>query len=256
VCSANVIIFDAGFDLIEKPGPDNTGPYDASLLQPSPSLTIREDDTVIKDVEIDGRIKIEANNVTIRNFRIDADGTHYGIQIVSGYSGILIEDGEILNMNSAAILGNGFTARRLNIHDSGGDGFKVQGSGAATLVQQSWIHHLGKNKGAHADGNQSRSGANIAFRYNNCDMPTTVPPPYKTNACFMIQDAEGTLDNFEIKNNWLNGGNYTIYCAGTGNRIVGNRFGRDYRFGYQNGCNDMLWENNVWEDTDEPVLLD
>ena len=251
----HAIVFDSGFETIKKPGPDNTGPSDASLLQISPSLTIQEDGAVIENVDIVGRIKIEADHVTVRNFRIDGGGTHYGIQVVSGHTGILIEDGEIFNINSAAILGVGFTARRLNVHDSGGDGFKVQGSGGPTLIKQSWIHHLGKNDGAHADGNQTRGGIDIAFRYNNCDMPITDPAPYKSNACFILQEAGGTVDNFEIRNNWLNGGNYTIYCGGTDNRITGNRFGRDYRFGYQNGCNNMVWENNMWEDTGEPVPI-
>lgn len=253
--SANRLIFESGFETIIKPGPENTGPYNESLLMPTGSMTITEDGAVIENIDLTGRIKIEADNVTIRNFRINADGTHYGILNNQGYSGLWLEDGEIMNMNSAAIIGTGYTALRLNIHDSGGDGLKVQSGTAPTLVAYSWIHHLGKNAGAHADGNQSRSGANITFFYNNCDMPITDPAPYKSNACFMLQAAEGPLDNFTIKNNWLNGGNYTIYCDGTRLSIVGNLFGRDYRYGISNGCNnaDTVWANNRWEDTGEII---
>ncbi len=252
---ANVLIFSTSFEVIEKPGPDNTGPYDDSVLIPSGSITIVEDGTVIENIFVTGRIKIEANNVTIRNFRIDATGTSYGIQANLGYTGLWLEAGEIMNMNSAGILGTGFTALRLNIHDSGGDGLKVQSGIEPTLVAYSWIHHLGKNDGAHADGNQSRSGGNITFLYNNCDMPITDPAPYKSNACFILQTAEGPLDNFTIKNNWLNGGNYTLYCGGTDLRIIGNQFGRDYRYGIRNDCSneDTEWLNNVWEDTGEII---
>ena len=98
-------IFESGFEIIEKPGPDNTGPYDESLLEVSSSVTIRDDGTLLENVDISGRIRIEANNVTIRNFRIDGGGTHYGIQIASGYSGIHIEDGEIFNVQQCCHFG-------------------------------------------------------------------------------------------------------------------------------------------------------
>ncbi len=253
--TANRLIFATSFDAIEKPGPFNTGPYDTNILKPIGSMTITTDGAVIENIDLTGRIKIEANDVTIRNFRIDATGTSYGVLTNSGHSRLLLEDGEIMNMSSAAILGTGFTALRLNIHNSGGDGFKVQSGTNPTLVAYSWIHHLGTNEGAHADGNQSRSGANITFLYNNCDMPITDPSPYKSNACFMLQTAEGPLDNLTIKNNWLNGGNYTLYCAGTRLNITGNQFGRDYRYGIRNGCSnaDTTWTGNVWEDTGEII---
>jgi len=251
--TANVLIFSSSFETIKKPESHNTGPYDETLLIPSGSLTIVDDGTVVENIFVTGRIKIEANNVTIKNFKIDATGTSYGIQANSGYTGLWLEAGEIMNMNSAAILGTGFTALYLNIHDSGGDGFKVQGGTEPTLVANSWIHHLGKNEAAHADGNQTRSGGNITFLYNNCDMPITNPEPYKSNACFILQTADGPLDNFTIKNNWLNGGNYTIYCSGTNLKVIGNRFGRDYHYGVANNCSntDTQWLNNVWDDTGE-----
>lgn len=238
-----------------RPGPLNTGPYDPSSLVPSGSLTITEDGAVIENVDVSGSVRIRADNVTIRNFRIDGGGTFYGIRANEGHTGALIEYGEIRNVSSAAILGTGFVADRLNIHESGGDGLKVQGGGGPTAVLRSWIHHLGTNDGAHADGNQSRSGQDISFIGNHCDMPITDPAPYKSNACMFLQTAEGPLDNVEIRGNWLNGGNYTIYCNGTNLRVIGNRFGRDYRFGIRNGCStpDTEWTDNVWDDTGEPI---
>lgn len=245
------LIFNTSFEVVQKPGPDNTGPSDESVLVPTGSFTADEDGAIIEDVFVTGRIKITADNVTIRNFKIDATGTSYGIQANLGTTGLWLEDGEIMNMNSAGILGTGYTALRLNIHDSGGDGLKVQGGTNPTYVGNSWIHHLGTNDGAHADGNQSRSGSHITFTHNNCDMPITDPAPYKSNACFMLQTAEGPLDNFTIKNNWLNGGNYTLYCAGTRLRIIGNKFGRDYRYGIRNSCSNehTEWRDNVWDNT-------
>jgi hypothetical protein len=150
---ANRLILETGFEKIKKPGLNNTGPYNESLLEASGSITVREEGAVIENVDITERIKIEANNVTIRNFKINAVGTSYGIIANLGYTGLQVEDGEIFNMNSAAILGTGFTVLRLNIHDSGGDGIKAQGGTEPTFVAYSWIHHLGKLPSAHADGN-------------------------------------------------------------------------------------------------------
>jgi hypothetical protein len=227
----------------EKPGPGNTGPSNPSLLQPRSGMTITQAGAIIENVDITGTVDIRASNVTLRNFRINTNGGFYGIKATSGATGILLEDGEVFNAQSSNIYGGGFTARRLNVHDSGGDGFKATGN---VVVEDSWIHHLGKSDGAHADGNQSRKGDNFIFRRNNCDMPTTDPAPYKTNACFMLQEADGPLTRFLIEDNWLNGGNFTIYCAGD-TTVRNNRFGRNYRYGVKNGCSN--WSGNVWEDT-------
>ncbi len=248
------MVFTDGFESL-KPGPGNTGPSDETLLTPSGSLIITQDGAVIENANITGSVTIRANNVTLRNFRIDGGGTFYGIRANEGYTGGLFEDGEITNIRSAGILGTGFIADRLEIHESGGDGLKVQGSGGPTVVMRSWIHHLGTNDGAHADGNQSRSGQDIQFIGNHCDMPITDPAPYKSNACMFLQTAEGPLDNVEIRDNWLNGGNYTIYCNGTNIRVIGNRFGREYRYGIRNNCSgpDTRWSGNVWDDTGEAI---
>ncbi len=241
-------------DSSDRPWAHNTGPSDPGALEPSGSLIITTDGAALENLEITGVIQIEADNVTIRNFRINATAS-YGIDIASGHDGILLEDGEIYGMDSAAILGAGFTARRLHIHDSEGDGLKVGGSGGPTLVEYSFIEKLGRKVDSHADGNQTRGGSNITFRYNNIYMPVSGTPeypgsPYKSNATFMLQL---NISNFVIENNWLTGGNYTIYCPDNGGVSVrNNRFGRDYRFGPINGpCDEKV--GNVWDDTGDPI---
>ena len=161
----------------QKPGPGNTGPTNPGILTTMGSLTVTQAGTVVENVLIQGTLEIKAPNVTVRNFIVDGGGGQaYGIRATQGHSGLLIEDGEIRNITSAGIYGGNFTARRLNIHDSGGDGMKATEN---VLVEECWIHHLGTNDGAHADGNQSRWGSNFIFRRNNFDMPVNVGPPYK-----------------------------------------------------------------------------
>jgi hypothetical protein len=233
-----------------KPWEHNTGPTNTSILVTKSSISASTPGQVIENVRT-SYIGISANNVTIRNFEMDCNGGHYGIKIEPGLSGIVIEDGEIFNIGSCAILGMGFTARRLYIHDAQGDGIKAQGSGGPVLVEACFIEKLGKGDGAHADGNQTRGAtATITFRQNNIWMPVSGTPnypgaPYKSNATFMLQL---DIKEFIIEDNWLNGGNYTIYGTST-TKVINNRIGRDYRYGVQNGGS---WSGNVWEDTGLP----
>lgn len=215
---------------------------------------------MLENLHVSGSVKIDADDVTIRNFRIETT-SHYGIRIVKGHRGIVLENGEISGMRSAAILGVGFTARRLHVHDGDGDGLKVQGDGGPTIVESCFIEKLGRGDAAHADGNQTRGGSNITFRYNNIYMPYPGTPgypgpPYKSNATFMLQ---GKISNFVIEWNWLTGGNYTIYSAG-GVSVRNNIFGRENgglaagKEGrrIRNGRFDE-WSGNRWEDTGGPI---
>lgn len=243
----------------DRPWAHNTGPSDPDALEPSSSRTITTDGVVLENLDIDGTVTIDADHVVLRNFRIAAT-SFYGIKVESGHRGILIEDGEIYGMRSAAILGVGFTARRLHIHDSNGDGIKAQGSGGPTLVESCFIEKLGKADGAHADGNQTRGGSSITFRHNNIYMPSPGTPsypgaPYKSNAAFMLQLE---ISDFVVENNWLTGGNYTIYCSG-GVSVRDNTFGRENggwpdkedRRVRSGTCDE--WSGNVWEDSGEPL---
>lgn len=240
-------------EVVEKPGPTNTGPTDDSNLKEIKGSTITEDGTTLENVRITGTVTIKANNVTLRNFILDANDGHYGINASNGSTGGRFERGELINAKSALIYGTGFTATGLNIHESGGDGVKVQGEGGPTVVEKSWIHHIGKSEGAHADGNQSIGVDDVVFRYNNFDMPITAPEPYKQNALFMLQSKNGPVSNFVIDNNWLNGGGWSLYVpAGQTIHITNNKFGRDFRFGVLNG-EPATFTGNVWEDDGKPV---
>jgi hypothetical protein len=243
-----------------RPGPQNTGPSNPGILQTVSGMTITQDGAVIENVRVYGAVNIEANNVTLRNFVIDAGGLPYAIRATAGKLGILIEDGELINVASAHIYGGGFTARRLNLHESGGDGFKCTND---VLVEGCWVHHLGTSLDAHADCNQSRSGNNFVFRGNFMDLPIDIGAPYKQNAAFIMQTGEGPMDNILIEDNWLDGGNFTVYIVNkvpppgstrpnygdpTNARMINNRFGRNYRFGVLSTTGYVYMSGNRWDD--------
>lgn len=57
-----------------RPSTDNTGPYDVAALVSTGALKISSAGTVYEDIDVKGDIWIDADDVTIRNFRIDAAG--------------------------------------------------------------------------------------------------------------------------------------------------------------------------------------
>jgi len=251
-------------DQKERPWAHNTGPSDPAALTPyvGPS-TITADGATYENFTYGSRITIDADNVTLRNFRIDDEDfeSWYGIFINPGHSGILIEDGEINGARAAGLLGyGGFTARRLHIHDVAQDAIKIQGT-AGVLVEYSFIERIGLNYPGgdppHADGVQTdgAGASNVTIRYNNFWIPAEGTPNYKAGASNSNIQIKKTVSNYVIENNWLNGGGYTIYCYDDpppGVYVRNNIFGRDFSHGPVAGtCAE--WTGNVWEDTGDPI---
>ena len=235
------------------------------------SLDITEDNAVITNVHVRGRVKIQANNVTIRNAIVDcADSNLYGVQTFYEYTNAVLEHVEIVNCTSAGIYGPNFRASHLEIHEMWGDAVKTRSD---ATVEFSWMHHLGKKEGAHADGNQTRAGTDILLRGNFFDMPINGSEsgpgsPYKSNAASINAAEVGSVDNLVMEGNWLNGGNYTVYFSAdpkygegefvlSNSALVHNRFGRDYRYGVlstRGNIENLDIRCNRWWDTE--VLME
>lgn len=246
-----------------KPGENNTGPTNSSILIDSKSISITKDNTVLENVNVNGYINIRANNVTIRNFKVTATpGTYYPIRIFEGYKNIVLEDGEVDGggCSLANILGFNYTARRLNIYNAGADGLKGISS---TNIEGCWVHHLGRLEGAHADGIQISRGSNFKIIGNNFDMPVNTPDTLSNAAVFIKSDLED-ISNVLVESNWMNGGNYTVYSENKSRnastkyktddvKIINNKFGRDFKYGIKNINDATVWKDNIWEDSQMPV---
>ena len=246
----------------DRPWAHNTGPTDIGALVPTTNPTLSSPGTYA-NMDVTGTIFITSNNVTLRNFRVNSKGAQRGVQIDAGRSGIVLEDGELYGMSSIAIYGTGYTARRLHMHDSGGDALRPEGSNGgteSTLVEHCFIESMGLSSGAHADGmqvaNTAAAGYNVTLQYNNFFMPVPGSPdhPGDTSKASSVIFVEKPVRNFVIQNNWLDGGGYTVYCGGNTGDVVwrNNIFGTNYDFGVVTGtCQN--WSGNVWEDTGAPV---
>ena len=112
----------------------NGSPNNGARVNSDGSVTITKDGTVLDGYIFTGTITIQANNVTIENFRLDASGTFYGIYKAweTRATGTVIQDGEITGAQYG-VSAHDFTALRLNIHDSGEDGVISSGNNGTVL---------------------------------------------------------------------------------------------------------------------------
>jgi hypothetical protein len=249
------------YNVIPKPDATNTGPNNPGILSPAnaPPSTITQDGATYENFTATGSITINADNVTLRNFILDGNGSLYTLNVLPGSTGFTAEHGEIFDGLSTVVYDQGTnnTFRYLYVHESGGDAFKCHGPGV--LLEYNFIEKLGTAPGAHADGVQNPAGVgNQTYRYNNCYIPARGPnypgSPYTSNACW-IGNPGSSYPNLLMENNWLNGGAYTVYCS-TGMIVRDNLFGRDYTFGPMAGnVGDSCTEfsGNLWEDTLEVI---
>lgn len=239
---------------MQKPSRDTTGPS-GSGLRPQGSVDIRQDGYVLEDVDIQGNVEIHADNVTIRNFRINT--THwFGIDIKGGAKNTLIEDGEITGPKASGIRGSNYTARRLHVHNMGADAFKAVEN---VLIEQCLIEDLGYISKSHADGVQVSSGGNIMIQWNCFDLPHN-EPGFKNSHAVIIQTDFGPVDDVFVADNWINGGGFSVqsrlkkHGTPTNVSIVRNIFGRQFLYGPWKVDGDVRIGDNKWEDTGKIIL--
>jgi len=225
-----------------------------------PTMTITQDGTVIENQIINTNIVVEADDVIIRRCIITTNQM-YGIKN-HGWVGndpisknLLVENCIISGTTSAAIYGQYITIKGCTIFDCGVDGMKLA---RYAVVKNNHVHHLGKNDGSHADCIQIVGGEHFIIEDNWLDLPIadTLGNEYKSNACIIAQSDYSAVDVISIRNNYMEGGNYTVYLrdrgfgSPTNVRMHGNTFGTDYRFGPLSLDNSPTTsiDNNKWAD--------
>jgi hypothetical protein len=219
-------------------------------LTPSGALTITQDGAIVEDLDVNGSILVDANDVTIRRTRVTT-GDFYPIRLADTGLRLLVEDVEIVGQPGceSGISFQHYTAIRVNVHGCN-DGLKI---GDSTTIEDSFIHDYWFSPGSHNDGIQSTGGTGIVIRGNR------VLNPNSQTSCILLGEEEGPLDDALVEGNWLDGGNYTIY-AGAGTTVPNitiraNRFGRTSVYGLlsANPLAQYVWTGNVWDDTGLPA---
>jgi len=254
----------------------NTGVPARTTLTARGAFTITQSGEY-SNLDINGGVVIQANNVTIRNSRIRYSQTGYAINTGEGsYSGILLENVEIDGSGGAnlpdpgarGICCSGFTARRVHIH-----GFRsgvIMRSDAT--VEYSYIHDTWQGgTNVHKSGIGINGYSNFIIRGNNID----VAGPRVSAALAMYGDF-AVVNNALVENNLFNtSGGYCSYGGSVQNpdpkpfpvatnvRFFNNAYGKKYwpkcgQYGTNaafdaNGTGNQ-WSGNYWLDTGEPVL--
>lgn len=235
------------------PGSGNTGwAHTGVALKPfgcTGDITeISTPGTVIDGRDVACGLVISTNNVTISRSRITS-GADIAVRTVDGRTGIRFTDVEIVGLPgcTAGIGYMGWTALRVNIHGCG-DGVRIEDG---STLQDSWIHDFwdGMKNGQqidtpHHDGAQSTGGSNMTIRHNR------IQNPNDQTSCILIGGEFGTPSNVLIENNYLDGGNYTIYLDPKGsNRVIrGNTFTRSHVYGPARIEGQVVWQANRYTD--------
>lgn len=256
--------------------PDTDGALQAGV-QPGRTLTtvngtvtLSTAGQVYQDRIVNGDIILEANNITLRNVRLNLENPDYGIRSFNR-SGIILDHIEV-NMGgqfgAKGIAFDGFTLTNSWIHNGSdcvhmGDTVTIRDTLCAVgpdinndgfADNTSWCN-LGD---FHRDGFQSNAGGPYVIDHNvvrnNCG---------ETSAISIFQDF-GASHDIQIKNNLLAGGGYTLYCGepATNEAVTNNRFSRQFFpnsgfFGPTKACpapgTGNSFTGNVWDDTGAPL---
>ena len=212
---------------------------------------ISEEGAVIANVEIQGRLTVRANNVTIRNVRLTSSDYW---AILNYGANTLIEDSTLTGSAETQasigdIDGGSFVGRRLNISGAA-DGVKMA---ANSKLYDSYVHDLATFDGAHNDGIEMSNAINAEVVHN-----TILNANSQTSAIFLGDYVGGVDANVLVKDNLLAGGGYTIYGGAPelkGARVLDNRISTRY-FPQGGGYGPLSywsstgnsWSGNLWAD--------
>ena len=211
------------------------------------SLTVRNDGAVIENLEIRGTLRIEASNVVVRNVWVYTKNS-WSIYVASGSATFdNIEVGHPSHIGERGIGGANVTVRNADIHHVE-DGIKL---GSNAFYSNVRVHDLASlGAGPHADAIQVEGTARNSVVQNSYLDATG--PVGLGNAAIIIKSDLGPQSNLTFKNNYMNGGNYTIYLRDGGHgvpsnvKFEGNSFGPDRRYGLMVADGPYTWTNNTW----------
>ena len=209
------------------PDASSTGP--SGSLAPSGSITTSFAGQVIENLDISGEVRVQHDDVTIRNVRIRSQGGH-AIYIL-GNRDLVVEDCELDGQGrnaTSAIAEHNYTMRRCEVHGFG-EGPRINGN---VVLEDNFIHGFVNfvAQGAHQDCIQATSGWNIVIRGNTCVIDVD-----GANAAIYFATSSG--GNVLIEGNLIGGGTYALYC---GDDLYSGVTVRDNHFTTQ------VWPNGGW----------
>lgn len=230
---------------VVAPGPDDTGVPAGVSLTRSGGLSIDVPGTVIENLDIEGCVVINANDVVIRRSRIRCTGL-YVVRVFSGHSGVVLEDVEIDGMESAdtkGLVGGPVTLRRINLHSVTQALIPASGS----RYERLYIHDVTTSLPLI----QSNQSSDVTF--TGCSFHAAADA-----AAVLLKASQGAIGSFRFEGNWfLSGARALSLDASTfgmsGISVTDNRFARGVDPVSINGAVALQWAGNVWDDTGETI---
>jgi hypothetical protein len=190
-----------------------TGVPTGTALTPSGPLTVNVAGTVLDSLDIDGCVKVTADNVVITRSRITCSG---GAAVVnqSGGSGLRIENSELrggADRADAGVWSSGpYTLLNSEITNVRDGAFIA----SDTTIDGNWIHDLSQKSGDHNDLLQMVGGQHVVIRNNRLEHVRD------QTAAIMIKSDLAPIDDVLIENNVLAGGSFSLYVM-AGNAAFG-----------------------------------
>jgi len=188
----------------------NTGVPDGVVLTAyTGPMAITQDGTVIENKAISGSIRIAANNVVLRNCRIEYND-YFGIN-ADGAANLTVQDCDIVGPgyggdSSHAVLGTGTFLR--NDISGAEHGISVQGP---SLVKDNYIHD-----GAAAKADPHIGGISVRGTISDVLIEGNTVIGKDTSDIF-IKNTWGPVNNIVVRNNYLAGTpGYVIYVDASG----------------------------------------
>jgi hypothetical protein len=156
---------------------------------------------------VKGDIVINANNVTIKNSKVEGR-----IQTRPPYTGLKVQNTEIAGPGTAtaavteAIGYANFSCDACNIHGWG----KGVMTDMNTTITNSWVHDMAVTTGSHNEPILSLGGPNFTFVNNRLDAGTTG----NFTAALSLLNQANSFTNTLVQRNLFNGGGYCVYAGG------------------------------------------
>lgn len=238
-------------------------------------VTLYPDRTEIRRVDLVGRVRQRSTlPIDVRESKISATNevtsAFYQVHTAGApepRAKIFFTDCTIWGgFGKAAAFGGYMDFLRCDI-SGGEDAIDVQ---SETHLRDCYVHDLERRPDSHNDVLQCGGAVNVSVAHctllsarrvregEGLEFPDGWYDPM--NAVLMIGDYGGAIKDVVVEDCLVDGGNYTFNDNWRGNHPVdnivvrGNRFGRHFRFGPRSLKGDVwVWENNVWDDTGEPV---
>lgn len=233
-----------------RPGasdPADAGVPEGTVLTAAEGLTVTEDGTVLEDLDIEGCVVVEADDVVIRRSRVACESESAVVQVTSDARGLVVENSEIdgLGRTSTCVASHDFTLVAVEVH-SCADGIRAN---SRTTVLYSRVHSLTRIGDSHNDAVQTTQGTEIELRGNLFE--ATDVDGGLLNAAYILAGDQGPVAGVVLEDNVLQGGNYALMVGPgvQGLSVEDNTFTGPFRYGPVRGVGpgeaDVTWAGNT-----------